>query len=421
MRRQATSASAANCRSSGTRHVCVPGQDPCPIPPDGVSAVALQLRIHYHPLMGRSPSRQSSVARPWRNGGTGILLAVAAATAANCSTDLRRDDLDGRPCPCLDGWECRETTSGSFCVRSNGSGGVSGNAGSPRGGGTDQLVRAGAGGTHSSLAGAGMSGTVAQVPQAGAGNSGNVNIAGSSAIAGAAGATNYAGASGSLTPSTGGDVASGGSVSTGGVSSGGITGTGGSLSSGGTVGTGGSVNAAGGANTAGVNNTAGSAGRGEVSGSAGSAGRASCQPPLPPPASVSNCPSPCTNCDGGVCNIECAAQDDCSIPAMACPTGMPCRATCSGLKSCANLTVTCAAGYKCDIDCSGRQSCSGLSVHCADSGSCGLTCGSSNKACDSATTLSCGGNACHASCLGNVQPIVEGCENSCSYPGCGCN
>ena len=56
-----------------------------------------------------------------------LLLSLAAVTAS-CATDLSRDDLEGRVCPCLDSWKCVN----GICVRPNsdaGAGGRSGNSG----------------------------------------------------------------------------------------------------------------------------------------------------------------------------------------------------------------------------------------------------------------------------------------------------
>ncbi|HTV18789.1 MAG TPA: hypothetical protein VMG12_08965 [Polyangiaceae bacterium] len=90
--------------------------------------------------------------------GVGCALASLAvsvfAASAGCQSDFGRDDLDGRPCPCLPDWECDTSrgASGVCVLKSAGLGGSGGVDSGDAGGGASG---AGAGGGSSDDAGTG--------------------------------------------------------------------------------------------------------------------------------------------------------------------------------------------------------------------------------------------------------------------------
>ena len=204
-----------------------------------------------------------------------------------------------------------------------------------------------------------------------------------------------------LVPQAGSTVSTGGAIASGGTSA-----TGGITIAGGSIATGGTVSAAGSIATGGKTNTS------------GTAGALSCNPPLPPPTTVPICPPICSNCNGGVCNIDCSLAD--CLVNVKCPAGLPCAVDCADKRSCTKLVLDCPKDYACNIKCGGGQSCDGMIMNCAESAFCGLSCGSSNKSCTSSTALRCGSGDCQATCAGADVPAVEGCANSCRHTGCGC-
>src|SRR5512133_1233789 len=113
--------------------------------------------------------------------GTAMAL---AALVSSCSSDLRRDDLDGRPCPCLPGWQKQTSPDYCICVRSNqiGSGGTTASTGVATGAESGQtssdLPQGGGGGGDRTVAGGGGDRTVA-------GGGGDRTVAGGGAVGGA--------------------------------------------------------------------------------------------------------------------------------------------------------------------------------------------------------------------------------------------
>ena len=317
----------------------------------------------------------------------------------NCANDLRRDDIEGRACPCLDGWRCDQVKK--VCLRVESMGGAAGDTSSSQLGG--RVLNA-SGGT--------ATGGLTSQP-----SGGMLALTGGQASGGSAGSALVPQAG--STVSTGGAIASGGTSATGGITiAGGSIATGGTVSAAGSIATGGTVSAAGSIATGGTISAAGSIATGGKTNTSGTAGALSCNPPLPPPTTVPICPPICSNCNGGVCNIDCSLAD--CLVNVKCPAGLPCAVDCADKRSCTKLVLDCPKDYACNIKCGGGQSCDGMIMNCAESAFCGLSCGSSNKSCTSSTALRCGSGDCQATCAGADVPAVEGCANSCRHTGCGC-
>src|SRR5512145_1267728 len=126
--------------------------------------------------------------------GTAMAL---VALVSSCNSDLRRDDLDGRPCPCLPGWQKQTSPNSCVCVRSTqiGSGGSTASTGVATG------------------AESGQPGSV--VPQGGGGDRSGTGEGGDRTVAGGGGDRTVAGGGGDRTVAGGGGdrtVAGGGAV-----------------------------------------------------------------------------------------------------------------------------------------------------------------------------------------------------------------
>jgi len=329
----------------------------------------------------------------------------------NCANDLRRDDIEGRACPCLDGWRCDQVKK--VCLRVESMGGAAGDTSSSQLGG--RVLNASGGTATGGLTSQPSGGMLALTGgQASGGSAGSALVP----QAGSTVSTGGAIASGG-TSATGGITIAGGSIATGGtVSAAGSIATGGTVSAAGSIATGGTVSAAGSIATGGTISAAGSIATGGKTNTSGTAGALSCNPPLPPPTTVPICPPICSNCNGGVCNIDCSLAD--CLVNVKCPAGLPCAVDCADKRSCTKLVLDCPKDYACNIKCGGGQSCDGMIMNCAESAFCGLSCGSSNKSCTSSTALRCGSGDCQATCAGADVPAVEGCANSCRHTGCGC-
>jgi hypothetical protein len=263
----------------------------------------------------------------------GVIL--FAALIGNCSTDLRRDDLEGKPCPCLPLYE--ELWRGSSCTcvlrGANESGGASGNSG-----------------------------------------------------LGAAGMT-----AGGTTQADGGQVGSGGTIASGG--------SGGKFTSGGNNLGGDWTTLGGTTSPGGTNDTGGTSPAGGTSaiGGASNGTPPTCLPPLDPPT-VYSCNLPCQSCNGGICaancgavgcgvefvcasgmpcEVTCSENKSCKNLRVSCPAGYPCNVICTGKNSCNGLTVNCHGDGPCTLNCTEPMSdCGNATVNC-DTGRCKATCGTS--------------------------------------------
>ena len=246
-------------------------------------------------------------------------LFALAMGLPSCSTDLRRDDLAGRPCPCLVGWTEQEVGNSCICVLSNGGTGMGGSAS----GGTSTS------GNH--FGGAQMGGTSAS-----------------------GGAADSGGTSSTQTPA-GGSIATGGKVAQGGTSTV-MTITGGNVATGGTPGQGG------------------------TSGSCPAPLPPPQEPAICPSQcsacangicsinciASSGCSNVTLNCPANMpCQVNCAADSSCNALYLYCPAQYSCAVNCSGKKSCVGLNATCSADGPCALTCaSDTQVCSSAQLNC---------------------------------------------------------
>ncbi|MBM4357991.1 MAG: hypothetical protein FJ096_07760 [Deltaproteobacteria bacterium] len=152
----------------------------------------------------------------------------------------------------------------------------------------------------------------------------------------------------------------------------------------------------------------------------------SCGMTLQAPGGV--CPNECTggcNNTTQTCTIACDKTDgQCENAALVCPAGWNCNVLCARKAACKSATVTCPGNYRCDVGCTNdAESCANLSMLCKN-GNCNLACngGSAKDTCTGAQ-VSCGSNACAATCgVGYLDatkyPKVLA-NGSCSCVGCG--
>ncbi len=135
------------------------------------------------------------------------------------------------------------------------------------------------------------------------------------------------------------------------------------------------------------------------------------------------CPSICSSCAGGVCQINAAECDNtCQCPAglscvfdcaadnvcagaIDCSQGQDCQITC-GQDSCSKL-ITCGSG-DCVIQCLDADSCA-MGIDCTAAGSCQIAC--INGACPKSTF--CGDGPCDVSCQGGSCMGTINCTSSC--------
>lgn len=137
----------------------------------------------------------------------------------------------------------------------------------------------------------------------------------------------------------------------------------------------------------------------------------SCGVAASPPGTV--CPAECTDCNSGVCRIDCSSED-CS-GTVTCPNDWACQVECPEAQDCNGGTIECPPTYACEVLCEGTHACDGAAINCG-SGPCALTCGSGSQACVNAT-LSCGDDLCSATCTGASFPTVQ-CGTSCFCTDC---
>jgi hypothetical protein len=103
---------------------------------------------------------------------------------------------------------------------------------------------------------------------------------------------------------------------------------------------------------------------------------------------------------------------------LVCPQGFACTVECGGSQSCHLTTIVCPDTYACTILCDATkgQTCQGAIVDCSPTGPCNLHCGVGPQACITAM-MSCGQNACQATCTGPDLPAVA-CGSACSCKHC---
>ena len=63
------------------------------------------------------------------------------------------------------------------------------------------------------------------------------------------------------------------------------------------------------------------------------------------------------------------------------------------------------------------QSCKSATINCSNDGPCSMACSNANQACQSAV-LTCGGNACAATCAGPNDPPTVTCGSACACTAC---
>lgn len=133
-----------------------------------------------------------------------------------------------------------------------------------------------------------------------------------------------------------------------------------------------------------------------------------------PPPTGGACPAACTGgCQNGTCNIDCTAASSCDNTTLSCPEGFACNVLCDHNSACVGSTVLCPSEQACTAQC--LKGCSGLDLVCGAAGACEIECGA-GSACSN-VSVSCGGNACTASCSGNTKPTLTG-PNSCDLTAC---
>jgi hypothetical protein len=129
--------------------------------------------------------------------------------------------------------------------------------------------------------------------------------------------------------------------------------------------------------------------------------------PTPPGGS---CPPGCSSCIGSTCAIDCAGTT-CRDASIDCPPGFECEVTCAPGADCSGSTIHCPDQYACRVNCGiGLDVCENMVVNCSATGTCLLTC--EHAACVN-TQLTCGENACTATCTGTCSPVVN-CGPSCN-------
>lgn len=154
--------------------------------------------------------------------------------------------------------------------------------------------------------------------------------------------------------------------------------------------------------------TGGAAGDGGTAGAGGDGGATCGSAPTPPGGA---CPSECNGgCDGDVCVIDCAAGS--CAATITCPPGFACEVRCTSMQACRDATIQCPDTYACQVVCDGVMGCRDSTLACAD-GPCDVDCGSGCTGME----VSCGPNACTASCSAAAMPTLD-CAASCMCEGC---
>lgn len=301
-----------------------------------------------------------------------IQLIGFSVLVPSCNSSLRRDDIAGRPCPCLDGWQPKKVDGTCTCVK----------PGSAAGGASSSVAVVGGGG----LQGGTESGGSSSGPDATA--SGGISVP----------TPPFSGGSSATSPSAG-----SGAINLGGAESGtAIQGSGGSTQSV-QYGGGGTATAGGSSSAVGTDVTA--AGSGNANG---------CPAVLVPPESTA-CDSSCNACIQGECQYYCNTVGACAGGQIInCAAGKSCHVICSGSDSCDALVVNCPPQYPCQLECTGKGACLKARLNCSEDGPCSLDC--SAGTCRTAS-IHCGKNACLRSC--NPQITASDCAGSC-IPDCGC-
>lgn len=140
-----------------------------------------------------------------------------------------------------------------------------------------------------------------------------------------------------------------------------------------------------------------------------------------PPSPGSGCDDACTQCDAGLCLIDCGGggSPPCASETITCPDDRPCQIECSGTDACREAHVVCPSEQPCSVACFGA-SCGSLVVTCG-AGPCSLACNTSATACSYAE-FQCGSNdgtiTCNTTQSFPPSPVSSGSECSCASEGC---
>lgn len=137
-----------------------------------------------------------------------------------------------------------------------------------------------------------------------------------------------------------------------------------------------------------------------------------------PDASASDeCPTVCTSCTAGACNIDCLGNSGCSSSTIECPAGRACNVTCDGHSACSSTTIRCPAHWSCAVSCSDPAACTSMTIACSDDGTCTLACGAGGGGLCAGATLQCGRDSCTATCEDETDVDVQ-CDEACACTGC---
>jgi len=124
----------------------------------------------------------------------------------------------------------------------------------------------------------------------------------------------------------------------------------------------------------------------------------------------------CDSCDtsaNNTCITSCTAGGECggSKTRTLTPTKGPARLECNG--QCNGLKVLCQGPFLCEVVCD-SGSCDGLILMCGPDGPCKITCTGTGCTGAIGAAVSCGDNACDATCADAAAKVTQGCKGSCS-------
>lgn len=134
------------------------------------------------------------------------------------------------------------------------------------------------------------------------------------------------------------------------------------------------------------------------------------------------CPSPCTNCNGTICTVNCNLAN-CDVP-IVCPAGFDCQVQCQS-NDC-NAGIDCSASTSCTITCPGNA-CNTTPISCPVGGRCNVLCTANNSckaAIDCSQSCACTTTCQHPlSCGGDAFSCPTGCQadDECTATGTGCD
>jgi hypothetical protein len=134
---------------------------------------------------------------------------------------------------------------------------------------------------------------------------------------------------------------------------------------------------------------------------------------------VAMCPAACTGgCPmDGICNVDCAGNTCANVT---CPPGYNCFVNCNNGK-CSGGTITCPDKHNCSVNCQGAASCQNATIKATGTGKVSVKCSADAQVCDG-VNVTCGVNACDATCAGASKPTLGNCgnmpANACSCTPC---